>query len=73
MLARLAVLALALTTLAGCYVAPAGPPRSYGYGYSPGYYAAPVYRPYYGGGWGGGRGWGGGGGWGHGYGYGRRW
>jgi hypothetical protein len=49
MLARLAALALALTTLAGCYVAPAPPPRPYGY-YAPGYYA-PAYRPYYGG-WG---------------------
>ncbi len=47
MFARLAVFALLLTTLAGCYVAP-GPPRPYGYGY-----AAPAYRPYYGGGgWG---------------------
>lgn len=51
MLARLAVLAIALTTLAGCYVSPA--PRPYGYGYgAPRYYApAPAYRPYYGG-WG---------------------
>jgi hypothetical protein len=46
MLARLAVLALVLSTLGGCYVAPA---RPYGY-YGPRYYA-PAYRPAYGG-WG---------------------
>ena len=50
MFARLAVLAIALTTLAGCYVAPVAP-RPYGGYYAPGYYAAPAYRPYYGG-WG---------------------
>jgi hypothetical protein len=51
MLGRLAALGIALVTLAGCYVAPAPPPR-YGYGYSaPRYYSAPAYRPYYGG-WG---------------------
>ena len=49
MFARLAALAIALTTLAGCYVAPAPPPRPYGY-YAPRYYA-PAYRPSYGG-WG---------------------
>jgi hypothetical protein len=50
MLARLTVLALALVTLAGCYVAPAPPPR-YGY-YRPYYgYHYGYYRPY---GW---RGW----------------
>ncbi len=48
MFARLAVLAIALTTLAGCYVAPA--PRPYGGYYAPRYYA-PAYRPSYGG-WG---------------------
>jgi hypothetical protein len=59
MFARLLLLGLALTTLAGCYVAPA-PPRPY-YGN----YYAPAYRPYGYGGYGYGYG-------GYGYGY-RRW
>lgn len=66
MFARLTVLALALVTLGGCYVAPVAPRPYYGYGY---YAPAPVYRPYYGG-WGHYGGWGGG--WGRG-GYYRRW
>ena len=49
MLSRLVLLGLVLTTLAGCYVAPARPYYGgYGYGYGGGYYAP---RPYYGG-WG---------------------
>jgi hypothetical protein len=59
---RFAIAALALVSLSGCVVAPA--PYGYpGYGYAPGYVAAPPIVV--GGGWGWGRGYGGG--------YGRRW
>ncbi len=44
---RCAALGLVIASLAGCVVAPAGPPAyGYGYGYAPGYSYAPAYAYY---------------------------